>query len=65
MSATDDPIIRRRHNSSIDLDHYDRIARDLRARDQRTALKRLIAPVSWRLGTLWSQSPRARSFFGS
>jgi hypothetical protein len=50
MSATADPIIRRRHDGSIDLDRYDRIARGLRAQNQRAALKRLIALVNRLLG---------------
>ena len=52
MSATDDPIIRRRDDGSIDIDHYDHVARDLRAQDQRTALGKLIAPVIWLLGAV-------------
>jgi hypothetical protein len=50
MSATDDPIIRRRPDGSIDLDHYDHRPRPARSSDQRAALQRLIAPVNRLLG---------------
>jgi len=45
MSTITDPIIRRRPDGSIDVDHYDGIARYLRARNQCATLKRLIVPA--------------------
>jgi len=52
-----DAVIRRRADGSIDHAHYDRLARRLRARDQRAALSGLVAPlvrliraVRWRGG---------------
>ena len=59
MSATDDPIIRRRDDGSIDIDHYDHIARGQRASDQRAALGKLIAPVTWLLGAVRPELLRA------
>ena len=58
--------IRRRPDGSIDFDHYVRIARGLRAHDERAALARL-APLMVRLlRTLRSRpSARIRARFGS
>ena len=53
MSTITAPIIRRRAGGSIDFDHYDRLARRLRARDHRAALERLAASVCSTLGALW------------
>ena len=53
MSNITVPIIRRRADGSIDFDHYDRIARRQRARDQRAALERLAASARSPLGVLW------------
>jgi len=47
-----DPIIRRRPDGSINFDHYNRVARDLRAGDQQAALKILFAPAHWLVGAL-------------
>ena len=46
-------IIHRRPDGSIDFDHYDRVARDQRAHDQRAALARLAAPMHSLVGMLW------------
>lgn len=58
--------IRRRPDGSIDVDHYDRIARGLRAHDERAALARLAPPMVRLLRTLGSRpSARIRALFGS
>ena len=62
MPTTDDAIIRRRDDGSIDLDHYESIARTLRAREQRAALESSIAPVNWLFGAPWL---RARAYKNS
>jgi hypothetical protein len=41
----------RRIDGSLDLDHYDRTARDLRAQRLCAGMKSLAAPVYWLLGT--------------
>ncbi len=53
MSTTNHPVVRRRLDGSIDLDHYDRIARDLRVRDQRAVLESLVALVTRLFGASW------------
>lgn len=63
---TDSTSVRRRPDGSIDFDHYDRIARGLRAHDQRAALARLVAPVTRLLRTLGSRpTAKLRALFGS
>jgi len=65
MPATESPIIRRRPDGSIDTDHYDRTARRLRVRDQRAALRHLIASMSRLPGALWSRCQHLRSILGA
>lgn len=56
--------IHRRPDGSIDFDHYDRIARGLRAHDQRAAMTRLAAPMIRLLRTLASRpSSQLRALF--
>jgi hypothetical protein len=63
---TDPQNIRRRPDGSIDFDHYDRIARGLRAHDQRAVLARLAPPMVRLLRTFCSRpSVRIRAIFGS
>ena len=58
--------IRRRPDGSIDFDHYVRIARGLRAHDQRAALSRLAPPMVRPLWIFGSRpSARIRALFGS
>ena len=63
---TEDTRICRRPDGSIDIDHYDRLARRLRADDLRGGLTRLQAPIARLLRAAGSQpSARIRAFFGS
>ena len=63
---TDPQNIRRRPDGSIDFDHYDRIARGLRAHDQHAALARLGPPMVRLLRIFGSRpSARIRALFGS
>ncbi len=39
--------MRRRLDGSIDIAHYDRIARDLRSHDQRAALDQVLNALEW------------------
>lgn len=41
--------IRRRLDGSMDIEHYDRIARDLRSHDQRAALDQVLNALDWLL----------------
>ncbi len=50
-------VIHRRADGSINHDHYDRVARNLRAHDQRIALKHLIAPACRLFRTVWPRTP--------
>ena len=63
---TEDTRIRRRADGSIDIDHYDRLARRLRSDDVRGRLSRLQAPISRLLRAVGSQpSARIRALFVS
>ncbi|WP_209427025.1 hypothetical protein [Pararhodobacter sp. SW119] len=58
--------IRRRSDGTIDFDHYEAIARRLRAEDQRKALARMEPPIARLLRAVGSQpSARIRALFGS
>ena len=63
---TDTQTIRRRPDGSIDLEHYERTARCLRAHDQRAALAWLAPPVARLLRVLvFRPSARIRALFGA
>jgi len=55
-------VICRRADGSIDYEHYDRIARNLRAHDLRAALGILIAPMHRLLGALWPRTPGSQGW---
>lgn len=62
----DSPQIRRRADGSIDLEHYERIARRLRGDDLRAGLARMKPPIAWLVRAIGIQpSARIRAFFGS